>query len=309
MRRRFLSDVRALASRALAHGGTQLSPLQVVWPMAYDCENPYTTEVWGVSSRPKDGTPIVVRGVHMSVLMETRCRKCAACITARRRLWQMRAEAETRLWPRTWFGTITLRPEDHYLMELRASSEKRKRAVPWDELSEAEQFAAIDREVYKQLTLMWKRIRASYGHEMRFLCVTERHASGLPHYHALVHQCVIGEPLKYSHLEGQWPHGFTKWRLVKSAREASYVCKYLNKSAAARVRASQAYGNYPLEDRVGFNLTRDYSILDNNIENMTTNAERDEGNEVNAISAIRTDLDERSELDACAIRERDIQER
>lgn len=243
MRTRYLSDVRALASKALAHGGRQLSVLQVLWPMAGDCKSPYTTEVVGASSPPKGGGRHVLKGVHMSVILETRCRSCEACVTARRRLWTLRAQAETRLWPRTWKGTLTLRPDAHYMMLLRASTGKLKRAVKWDELSAAQQFAAIDREVYADIKLYLKRLRANYG-PIRFLFVTEAHKSGLHHYHALVHQTRADEPLKYSHLKGaHWPHGFVRWKLCQSVAEASYACKYLSKSAAARVRASQAYGS------------------------------------------------------------------
>jgi len=45
-------------------------------------------------------------------------------------------------------------------------------------------------------------------------------------------------------LRRQWTLGFSKFNLVdeKDPRAAHYVCKYLSKTAEARVRASLQYG-------------------------------------------------------------------
>ena len=45
-----------------------------------------------------------------------------------------------------------------------------------------------------------------------------------------------------SFLRTQWHFGFTKFQFAENAKAASYLCKYLNKAADARVRASAGYG-------------------------------------------------------------------
>lgn len=203
----------------------------------------------------------------MVVEIETRCRECPSCLRVRRNLWAHRAATEARLWPRTWFGTITLRPDAHYLMLAQA----RREFAPngdFDTLGEIERFRLVDRQIWRELAKMWKRIRKNYGFPLRYFIVAEAHKSGYPHYHCLVHQVQEAAPLKYTSLEGQWPHGFTKWRLVKSVAEARYTAKYCSKSVLARVRASQRYGETGLaaipygigvlpEDSEGYDTQKD----------------------------------------------------
>lgn len=243
--RRFLSTVHRLAAKALASGGTLVNASRIRWDIAGNCERSYVTEYYARPSRRKNGFPQIVVGpgtpAPMTVEIHTRCRECEPCKTARRRLWSYRAEAETRLWPRTWFGTLTLRPDDHYRMLARARAKLDRQGVDYDTLSAEEQFRLLDQQIWSELNKMFKRIRSAHKGALRYFIVAEAHASGLPHYHALIHQC-DELPLRYTTIAKQWPHGFVKWRLVKSVQEVRYVAKYLSKSAVARVRASQAYG-------------------------------------------------------------------
>lgn len=89
--------------------------------------------------------------------------------------------------------------------------------------------------------------------------VAERHKSGLPHYHALVHEVHQLYPVTYRILTDAWDYGHIHAKLVQGPAAARYCAKYLSKSAEARVRASGAYGrwDYPpsvlgLTDRPDF---------------------------------------------------------
>lgn len=151
---------------------------------------------------------------------------------------------------RTWFGTFTLAPQHHYAMQCRALAHQAARSIPIKELSDDDVVDLQSREVGKELTKFLKRLRKKAGsHSLRYLLVQERHTSGLPHYHALIHE--VGDvPLTKRMLEAEWEFGFTKFKLVdespddtgNSLRAAYYVCKYLQKASDGRVRASQGYG-------------------------------------------------------------------
>ena len=247
MKRRFLSDVRALAARALAApGGKRVSASVVEWDMAGDCANSFRTEVFARPSRRKDGfRDIVVKPMEqipIEVVLLTRCRLCRYCKEAKRKMWAYRAEAETRASYRTWFGTLTLSPDQHFRILTECRARESKQGVDFDSLSSEEQFKLLDSRISRELKLMLMRVRSAYGSPYRYLVIAEAHKSGLPHYHVLMHEVTANAPLRYNTLNGQWRLGFSKWRLVKSVNEARYVCKYLTKSTQARVRASQEYG-------------------------------------------------------------------
>lgn len=100
-------------------------------------------------------------------------------------------------------------------------------------------------EAGKVFTRYLKRVRKPQVNEMpvtaRYLWVTEKHKSGLPHLHALVHEA--GGVITYDRLMGRWPHGHATAKLVQhDGAAAKYVSKYISKGAQARVRASQHYG-------------------------------------------------------------------
>lgn len=234
--------VRRLFRRALELGARRLSLTQCELDLAADCERPRHCERWARPSRPQHtkwiaggdpGTPGV-----LSVILWTRCRSCRTCLRQRRRSWMARACLEAGRADRTWFGTLTLRPDAHYAMFARAMQRGHQKALHVAGLSSDEQFMLRDREIAHEIGLMFKRLRKA-GHRFRYLCVVEAHKSGLPHYHILLHQ--YGE-LSWRDLDRAWPWGHSKWNLVESARAAAYATKYLSKSDRARVRASVRYG-------------------------------------------------------------------
>lgn len=146
---------------------------------------------------------------------------------------------------RTWFLTLTLRPEEHFRMATQARHRLAGSGVDFDRLSLDRQFEERHREVNREITLYLKRVRKESGRKFRYFLVAERHRSGLPHYHALVHETALDGPIRAATLKSQWRLGFSQCKLVAETgdgRAASYVAKYLSKDALARVRASAGYG-------------------------------------------------------------------
>lgn len=187
----------------------------------------------------QDGPPNTV------VEVEAPCRKCEACAKAKQAHWARRAVSEARASHRTWYGTITLSPERHVEMLSRTRLRLGRGGTDLESLTEVEAWREREREIARELMLMWKRLRKA-GCQFRFMLVVEsvaNHQNGLPHYHCLLHE--VGDPIRHKTLKRAWPHGFTKWTLVEEpvARTCWYVCKYLTKDTAARVRASVSYGH------------------------------------------------------------------
>lgn len=174
--------------------------------------------------------------------MHVRCRACSKCRKVRSRMWYARALVETEQAQRTWFGTITLNSQEHFLAQARARRQATRASLVWEELPPHEQFARLHKQNGLLLQLWLKRVRKQSKATLRFLLVCEAHKSGLPHYHCLVHEQVGSAPVSYRTLSDQWPHGFTNFKLVSDPKQAGYLCKYLSKDARARVRASKDYG-------------------------------------------------------------------
>lgn len=108
-------------------------------------------------------------------------------------------------------------------------------------LSSAQVFEELCREFGAELTLYLKRLRKNTKAKFRYLLVAEKHKSGLPHFHALIHEEEEGG-LLHAQLTSTWKLGFTKFKVVNAVQTAWYVAKYLAKSSEARVRASRCYG-------------------------------------------------------------------
>lgn len=193
---------------------------------------------------PAIGLPSQFEAVPGAITLEVpaRCRRCPECLTHRRRLWTARAMDMCRVARRTWFGTLTVRPDDRFKLRLRA---EQKRLWAGGEamghLDATEQFRLLALELGSEATRWLKRLRSSVEGDFRYLLVTEEHKTGDPHIHLLLHE--FGPPIPKRVLEAQWRYGFSHWRLVgEDARAASYACKYLSKDLRTRVRASLGYG-------------------------------------------------------------------
>lgn len=240
---------RDIADKALASGGEKTSAFNARWSVAGQCQRSEHREL--KTHRPTAGDRFIGRdlngrsSVHtetQTLELEVRCRRCAECLKARAQMWRMRAIAETAAHPRTWFGTITLRPEEQFKALSLARLRLARQGLDFDALEENEQFGERHAVISKEITKYLKRLRKQSGSKFRIILVAEAHKSGAPHYHLLVHETNVSEPIRHAVLTGQWKLGFTNFKLVNGKSAASYVCKYLAKSAAARVRASVGYG-------------------------------------------------------------------
>lgn len=161
-------------------------------------------------------------------------------------MWTSRAVAETGHATRTWFGTLTFAPAIQQTALARARQRLSRQGIDFETLPEEERFALHWRELQRQCTLFIKRVRKAHSTKLRYLLVVEAHKSNVPHCHMLLHESSEHDPVRKRELEGQWKDtGFSAWRIVENdnPRAVEYVCKYLSKSAVARVRASARYGD------------------------------------------------------------------
>lgn len=218
------------------------------WNVAGNCTDPFWTTYVG---RPRDGSanePVkyfTFTGGKMTMYLDigTRCRKCKECLQGRYLQWRYRVREETRLAARSWFGTLTMAPDAQYRMLSLARHQAHTSHVTWESLPADEQFRRVANTSLKEVTKYIKRVRKEAGVPFRYIVVTERHKSGDPHFHMLVHETEL-RPVRHKTLSSQWHEGFEKWKLVpfEDLKAADYVAKYLAKSALTRIRASLQYG-------------------------------------------------------------------
>lgn len=287
------TTLRRLCAVAIANGALRRGPTHIEWEMAGDCLTPayhthYACPAGDIHpevvpfyiGETEDGEHLYGRsrvrwtqgrryawrpGKSQPLLLEmsSRCRKCERCLRLRSRMWTARSVSETRMSSRTWFGTLTLRPGEQYLAKARASHVMSCRnGIDFDTLSPKDQFGLIVAQIGQDVTKYLKRIRKESGVRFRYLVVFEAHASGDPHIHMLLHELHADMAVRQRTLEGQWKLGFTKWRLVDTDQPgaAGYVCKYLSKTAAARVRASRRYGGGRFTETTGAQTIYDHSV-------------------------------------------------
>lgn len=262
-----LTALTSLAARALQHGGRQTGPRTTEWEIAGKCERPIMRELHS-RHYDRDGTCRSSAGKPpaRTVRLSVRCRRCAACLARRRYLWASKAKNEIGLGVRTWFVTLTFDEQQHFEAQLAATQRLAKQGVSFKLLSDDEQFLERHKELGRKLTLYLKRLRAhtmlckrydanqkkwvvayKYRARFRYLIVSERHKTGLPHYHMLLHELDGNAPLKWGvlhhHAVDSKLFGFIFEAKLADAETAAYVTKYLTKSPEARVRASGRYGH------------------------------------------------------------------
>lgn len=254
MNRLHFDTVHGLATKALLAGATLKSSTRVHWDISGDCERPRIREVFSRPSKDRHfHGHLKAEAVNSvcTVELEVKCRGCPTCLKRRGQMWRCRAEIEYAAshlrGGRTWFGTLTLRPSEHFRMRLKAIKQFTDRgcdpeADTFEALTEKEQFDLTDSQVYQEFKKFWKRIRKETGAKFRYLVVAERHKSGLVHYHCLVHEHDLVNKVRKETLERQWLLGFSQWRVCNDARAGAYATKYLLKEAGVRVRASGRYG-------------------------------------------------------------------
>ena len=239
-----------LLNRALRAGADRTGITSARWNIAGSCETPRTVSMVGKPSSgriPADGLPIFVD-------LETRCRQCDACKRHRKALWAARAKAEMAWNPgRTWFVTLTVRPEIRARLLMEASVTARKRGVDLSKESGAIRFKYLAQAIAPEITRYLKRVRRGYAAtdpdvKLRYIAVAEPHKDGFPHWHMLVHEY---EGIIRQKRLTRWGLGFVKAKLVSNGSAAAgYVAKYLAKGLHTRIRASQHYGS-PQNSRLG----------------------------------------------------------
>lgn len=253
--------------QALDDGATIDGNFVVHWDVSHRCQTPY--EVILRSSAPPQGAvyrpiyadvwyldgkacirPALDRRVHPSLLryyrpesgrrhlhMYVPCRKCETCLRRRGSVWKHRAQQEFKSATRVWFCTYTVRPDDRFVLSLKAGN--------WD-------FKDVYSELSKEFTKYLKRLR--HKAKFRYLLVAEEHKDGFPHLHALLFE--RGEQLKKRDIQAEWKLGFSSAKL-SDLESSIYVCKYLTKSNLARVRASLKFGR--TEDDLDHRLAEAYA--------------------------------------------------
>lgn len=215
-------------------------------PLAGNCQRPVILQITGFPDRLLFGLREGVENMDAipnprHVDLEVRCRKCENCLKARRQHWSMRAKAEIDASQRSWFGTLTLTPEKQFHLVASARSTLRRAGTNWDDLSTDEQFIETCKGLTREVQLYFKRLR-KVGPAFRYLWTVERHKSGAPHVHLLVHE--HAGPVRHRHLAAAWRWGFVKFNLVaegQARNAANYVAKYLTKSLV-KLAASKQYG-------------------------------------------------------------------
>lgn len=227
--------------KALANGATHPTLSKVEWNTAGNCTDPVFIER---HAHPPFG------GTFLQMEQLTRCLKCEACREARSFHWTRRAEVECRRNARTWFGSLTIRPEErlHALSQARAEYSN---SGDFDTLDYKLQFLRVVSVLQREVTRYQSRIRKASTGKLRILLVTEQHKTGDPHFHMLVHECEANGPTP-EEMEGllrrEWKLGFCDWSVIRThSGAARYACKYIGKSGASRIRASIGYGK-PLVD-------------------------------------------------------------
>lgn len=180
-----------------------------------------------------------VRNVDIAV----RCRKCPACLKARAALWRGRMVAETASANRTWFITLTVDPARQSYCRNVARAAIAEQGLIWDRLEPDDRFNQQCKPLVAEFQRFMKRLRKRSGASVRYCLVVERHKSGDPHLHLLLHE--REGVARWRDIDAAWAWGFHKSNLVQAedARAAAnYAAKYLTKSAANRIRASRHYG-------------------------------------------------------------------
>ena len=203
--------------------------------------------------------------------------------------WRSRAFSEYSASVRTFFGTLTIAPENDALLDALARIELCEKGTDFDTLTDAERFRVRCTVGGREITKYLKRVREgekdrSYRDAFRYLFIAEPHQSdassslkkGRPHWHCLVHETDIARPLVLPHefavnsngepitdkygnaflsdtafLKRQWKMGYSRFMLCQTPTAATYTTKYLTKEdTQVRIRASGNYGNGGSRDGV-----------------------------------------------------------
>lgn len=163
--------------------------------LSMGCENPV-----GMEFHSRDSATHGKKVVPIRALMKVQCRRCETCRENDVRQWMARAFNEAGTWPRSYMGTVTMSPEQHYELDARVHSRLWAQAVNMADLSESELFTARAGEFGLELTKYFKRLRKGDAEHaaprFRYLLVAEAHpgrrgvteVTDRPHFHLILHE-------------------------------------------------------------------------------------------------------------------------
>lgn len=243
----------SVAKAAHLNGGTRLTYCSTEWDVSGSCTDPthielagrlpqeYSIRIGGDWDTIK-GLPTANKMRPHYVDMAVPCRKCASCKSYRAALWQAKAskEFEFALPGRSWFVTLTFRPDVEYRLRATARAKERANARPGTKNKEEKYYESA---AYDEVQLALKRLRETAG-PFRRLVVAENHKSGVIHYHAILHEQVgHANRVQKRHIQESWArNGFSSAKLCDE-KAIKYVTKYLTKADGTyRIRASRFYG-------------------------------------------------------------------
>lgn len=255
---RYVADVSRIALKSMLYGGDGHH-----WDASNRCEAPkhllfvqHKRNVKGTDhlTRRGDYEPdgrvirpaVTVRALGIHVLVP--CRRCPRCSRVLKRMreqeWTRKATLELGAAFRTWFGTLTIRPEERYRAELTARQRAQDEGLLWEEIAASDQFTRVHMVYSAEITRFYKRVRKNSRALLRHLTVCEQHKDGAHHYHVLIHETSSAR-VQWKVLTKAWELGFSSFKLVPEydLKSALYVCKYLSKESSQRVRCSTHYGD------------------------------------------------------------------
>ena len=210
-------STRWLADRALQAGAVRRSMSKIAWDISAGCRRPVVRDRF---ARPPGHDLLVAPGRPIPIWceMSMKCSNCEVCLRKRASLWRRRAMQEIAESERTWFVTLTLRPEEQYRALAAGLRKAGFDGEPCDE------FRARVVEIGAWLTLALKRLRKKTGARLHYVVVYERHKTGLPHVHLLIHEQDRGG-VKYADIQYMWPHGYISAKLVADNKQAGeWIC-------------------------------------------------------------------------------------
>lgn len=218
--------------------------------LAGDCQHPVLVHQRSRPNQPNEKFVVVRKkagNVPFDLEYWVRCRMCEKCMAARSARWRYRIADEVSAAGRTWLLSLTFRPDVHQKALDALRHRLDKSGVDLASYDDLERFKLLADALGKYGTLYFKRLRKA-DCQFRYVFVAEAHKTGLPHFHALIHE--TGDPVRHSALVGAWEWGFIHAKLVQDVAQAAYVAKYLSKTMGARVRASIQYGKPKRPDAV-----------------------------------------------------------
>ena len=215
-------------SAGMGNGLVQTSLISSAWNLSGQCANPREFRMDGAPSRLRGERFARASGRPYSVVLTVRCRACEWCLKQRAARWAFRAVEEIDASVRTWFATFTFTPYNHVVIRARTSRRLAGGCVDLALLPPAEQSIELAREYGEEITKYFKRIRKNSGAPLRYILVQEPHKSGLPHFHALIHESDEARPVSHRTLTSGWKLGYTKFKLCEGSKTAWYVAKYLS---------------------------------------------------------------------------------